>query len=74
MSDDRVKTLAEMAAEVDAASSTVCQWQCPKCGGRLWWVRNSRFIAKDGTRHRTRECRACHYAIRTVETVDPSTC
>lgn len=70
--DERPKTLAEMAAEAQAAGDAVGQWRCPRCGGRQWWVRNSRFKVKDGSRHRTRECRGCHYAIRTIETVDSS--
>lgn len=71
--DDRVRTLAEMAAEADAASTGVLQWTCQRCGGRLWWVTDSRFVARDGSRRRTRECRQCHQVIRTIEKVKSST-
>lgn len=72
MSTDRPRTLAEMTAEADVASNGVRQWTCQRCGGRLWWVVDSRFVARDGSRRRTRECRKCHQSIHTMEIIKPT--
>lgn len=50
-----------------ANGNAIQQWTCERCGGQTWWVIDSRFVAKDGTRRRTRECRRCHHAIHTIE-------
>lgn len=67
MDEFRVRTLAEMAAEAEAGASLANQWTCKRCGGRQWWVRDSYFVEKDGTRHRKRECRRCHETLYTRE-------
>ena len=69
MNDDHPKTLAEMAAAADVAGSAANQWQCARCGGKQWWVRNSYFVERDGTRHRKRECRRCHGTLYTRESI-----
>lgn len=66
MQDSNAKSLSELAGEVDGGSQ---QWVCPRCGGLRWWVINSYFVASDKTRHRKRECRACHQVLYTRESV-----
>lgn len=50
-----------------ANGNVIQQWSCGRCGCRLWWVIDSRFMAVDGSRRRTRECRQCHQTIHTIE-------
>lgn len=67
MDETRTRTLAEMAAEAESGAALANQWTCKRCGGRQWWVRDSYFVEKDGTRHRKRECRRCHATLYTRE-------